>query len=143
MKRIQRLWLWMMIAAGVVGFVASASVAAGGGVIVHIGVGVPAPAPVVYHYVYYPDEEVYFVPKTRVYWWNDGGVWVSGPRVPASITLGGSVDLDVDAPEPWHHHAVIVERYPSHHHHEHHHHQLARFSQGSELLAGTVESGVI
>jgi hypothetical protein len=73
---------------------------------------------VVYHYVYYPEEEVYFVPETRVYWWVDGGVWRSGPAVPDGVTLGGSVNLDVDARDPWRHHEVIVAKYPHHKQHE-------------------------
>ncbi|HTS19281.1 MAG TPA: hypothetical protein VMP11_17015 [Verrucomicrobiae bacterium] len=116
MKRIQRFWLWLVLAAGTVGLVASVPVASA--VVIHLGVGVaaPAPPPVVYHYTYYPDAEVYFDPVARLYWWNSGGVWVSGPSVPAGITLGGSVNLDVDGREPWHHHDVIRRHYPRHHH---------------------------
>jgi|SRR5579862_485900 len=117
MKRIQELLLGTVVAAGVAGFaVLTPSVSAG--VVLHIDVGAPAPpAPVVYHYVYYPEEEVYFVPESRVYWWVDAnGQWISGPRVPEGISLSASVNLDVDARDPWRHHSVIVEKYPGHKH---------------------------
>ena len=116
MKRLQKVWLGMVLIAGVAGFTATAPSVSAGNVVIHIGVGEPVSRPIVYHYVYYPEEEVYFVPETRVYWWTDGTGWYSGPRVPASIRLGASVNLDVDAPEPWHHHRLIIERFPRHHH---------------------------
>ena len=118
MKRIQQPWLGMAVAAGVAGLTVVTPCVTAGGVFIHIDVGAPAPSPVVYHYVYYPEEEVYFVPETRVYWWTDGRGWYSGPRVPEGIVLGASVNLDVDARDPWRHHAVIVERYPSRRHHD-------------------------
>lgn len=117
MKRLQHLWRWMVVLAGVAAFATITSRVSAASVIIHIGPEVaPAPNAVVYHYVYYPEEEVYFVPETRVYWWVDGGVWRSGPAVPVSITLGASVNLDVDARDPWRHHEVIVARYPRHKH---------------------------
>jgi hypothetical protein len=118
MKRLQHLWLGILVVAGTVGLAMTAPRVSAANVIVHIDVGAPAPAPVVYHYVYYPEEEVYFVPETRVYWWAEAGEWHSGPRVPEFIVLGGSVNLDVDAREPWRHHEVIVARYPRHRHEE-------------------------
>jgi hypothetical protein len=118
MKRLQQLWLGMVVSAGVIGFTAITPCVSAGNVVIHIGIGAPAPQPVVYHYVYYPEEEVYFVPETRVYWWTDGTGWYSGPRVPEGIRLGARVNLDVDAPEPWRHHTVIIERFPGHHHHD-------------------------
>jgi hypothetical protein len=115
MKRLQTMCLWAIIAAGAAGFAVCTPVVSAD-TIVHIGVGVPAPVPTVYAYTYYPDQEVYFVPETGVYWWNVGGVWSSGPHVPAGIVLSDKVNLRVDAPEPWHHHDVIVKQYPHRHH---------------------------
>jgi hypothetical protein len=115
MKRLQQLWLAMVVAAGVVGLTAIAPRATAANVVVHIDAGVPIPNPTVYHYMYYPDEEVYFVPETSTYWWLSNGVWVSGPRVPVGITLGARVNLDVDARDPWRHHEVIIRQYPHHH----------------------------
>src|SRR5690349_19687336 len=119
MKRLQQLFLGMVATAGVAGFAVLTPSVSAGNVILHIDVGAPAPPqPVVYHYVYYPEEEVYFVPESRVYWYMDtNGQWISGPRVPEGISLGVSVNLDVDARDPWRHHAVIVEKYPGHKHH--------------------------
>ena len=61
---------------------------------------------------YYPDEEVYFVPETRVYWWSVGGEWRSGPHVPDGLKLGASINLGVDGRDPWRHHEMIVKQYP-------------------------------
>jgi len=119
MKRWKQLWLGTIVMAGVAGLVVLTPLTTEANVSVHIDVGVPvAPNPPIYHYVYYPDQEVYFVPETRVYWWmDDNGVWVSAPRVPADIVLGASVNLDVDARDPWRHHAVILEKFPGHRRH--------------------------
>src|SRR5689334_9657495 len=74
------------------------------------------PATVVtYHYVYYPEAEVYFVPETKVYFWFEAGVWRSAPKPPPSFVLGSSVTLDLDKPEPWKYHKVIVEKYGGKH----------------------------
>ena len=121
MNRLQQLLIGMAAMAGVVGLGVATPRVSAANVIIHIGVGEPAPSAVVYHYVYYPEEEVYFVPETHVYWWTDGRGWYSGPRIPEGIVLGASVNLNVDAREPWRHHAVIVERYPSHKHHDRDH----------------------
>ena len=116
MKRLQQWSLCMVAIVGLGGLTAITPRVLAANVIVHIGVGSPAPNPPAYHYVYYPEEEVYFVPETRVYWWSDGGEWRSGPRVPEGIALGASVNLDVDARDPWRHHEVIVGRFPHHKH---------------------------
>src|SRR6266478_6553134 len=109
----QNMWLGMIVMAVLAGFVVNTPRVLAASVIIHIGPEVaPAPNAVVYHYVYYPDEEVYYVPETHVYWWSVGGEWRSGPRVPEGIALGTSVNLDVDGRDPWRHHEVIVARYP-------------------------------
>src|SRR5689334_9632139 len=112
---------WSLLAAAGLAGLAIITPSARGDVAIHIDVGgPPAPRPVIYHYEYYPDAEVYYVPETRVYWYMSDGVWVSGPAVPVGIELGARVRLDVDAREPWRHHEVIVNRYPGHHHGEGH-----------------------
>ena len=118
MKQVQQLCLSLVVMAGVGGFAMITPRAAALDVVVHIGPEV-VPNPVVYHYVYYPEEEVYFVPETRVYWWSVGGEWRSGPRVPEGVVLGVNMKLDVDGRDPWRHHTVIHERYPSHKHDKH------------------------
>ena len=115
MKQNQKRNLWLLAVVAAIGVAVSAPRAVGG-VVVHIGVGEPVPAAPVYHYGYYPEAEVYFVPDSHLYWWMANGAWVSGPHVPEGIELGAQVQLDVDAPEPWHHHEVIVKQFPGHRH---------------------------
>src|ERR1700722_18429198 len=95
MKQVQKLCLSLAVMVGVGGFAMITPRVSAADVVVHIGTDVAVPNAPVYHYVYYPDEEVYFVPETHVYWWAVNGEWRSGPRVPDSIRLGGSVNLDV------------------------------------------------
>jgi hypothetical protein len=114
MKAVQKLCLSLAVLVGVTGF-AMLAPRASADVIIQIGPQ-PAPVGVVYHYVYYPEEEVYFVPETRVYWWADHGTWRSGPRIPDGIKLGVNVKLDVDGRDPWQHHSVIHEKFPGHKH---------------------------
>ena len=114
MKRLQQWSLGIALILGLGAFTMVAPPVSAANVIVHIDAG--APPNTVYHYTYYPDEEVYFDPAANVYWWSVDGEWRSGPRVPEGIVLGASVNLDVDGREPWRHHAVIIEKYPRHHH---------------------------
>jgi hypothetical protein len=119
MKRLQHLCLALIVIVGIGGFTAFTRPVSAANVIIHIGPeAAPAPNPVVYHYVYYPEEEVYFAPESRVYWWSVNGEWRSGPRVPEGILLGATVNLDVDARDPWRHHDVIIARFPGRRHHE-------------------------
>jgi hypothetical protein len=119
MKLVQPWCLSLAVMLGVGAFTMITPRAASADVIIHIGADVaPAPNPIVYHYVYYPEEEAYFVPETHIYWWSVGGEWRSGPHVPDSIKLGASINLDVDDRDPWRHHEVIVKRYPRHKHEE-------------------------
>jgi hypothetical protein len=115
MKRLNKLWLCGIVIAGIAGFAATTTRALADGIVIHIGADIaPTPTPVVYHYVYYPDVEAYYVPETHVYWWADHGTWVSGPHMPNGVVLGSSVNLNVDAQNPWQHHAEIVKRFPHH-----------------------------
>jgi len=77
----------------------------------------PAPGTVLVadDYIYYPDYEVYYNPYTQLYWYTEGGAWVSGPIVP-----GITVDVLLRAPSvrlSFHdsvanHHAMVARRYP-------------------------------
>ena len=121
MKQVQQWCLSLIVTLGVGGFAMITPRVSAADVVIHIGADIaPAPVPVVYHYVYYPEEEAYYVPETRVYWWADRGEWRSGPRMPDGIKLGASVKLDVDGRDPWRHHEVIVKQYPRHKHDEKH-----------------------
>lgn len=115
MKQVQKLCLSLAVMVGVGGFAMITPRVSAADVIIQIGPQ-PAPVGIVYHYTYYPDEEVYFVPETSVYWWSVGGEWRSGPRVPEGIKLGASVRLDVDGRDPWQHHTVIHGKFPGHKH---------------------------
>lgn len=115
MNRLNKLWLCGIAIAGIAGFAATTTPVLADGIVIHIGADIaPTPNPVVYHYMYYPDQEAYYVPETHIYWWADHGTWVSGPAMPAGVVLGASVNLDVDAQNPWQHHAEIVKHYPHH-----------------------------
>ena len=115
MKQVQQWCLSLIVTLGVGAFAMIAPRVSAADVVIHIGADIaPAPVPVVYHYVYYPDEEAYYVPETRIYWWSVGGEWRSGSHVPDGIKLGTSVKLDVDDRDPWRHHDVVVKHYPRH-----------------------------
>jgi hypothetical protein len=121
MNRLNKLWLCAIVIAGIAGFAATTTNVQADGLVIHLGADIaPVPNPVVYHYTYYPDEEAYYAPDTHIYWWLDNGTWRSGAHVPAGIVLGSSVNLDVDARDPWHHHEEIVKRYPHHKHDDKH-----------------------
>jgi hypothetical protein len=121
MNRLNKLWLCGIVIAGIGGFAATATRVLADGVVIHIGADIaPTPTPVVYHYMYYPDQEAYYVPETHVYWWSNNGTWVSGDHLPDGIVLGTSVKLDVDARDPWRHHDEIVKHYPRHKQEEKH-----------------------
>lgn len=78
---------------------------------------VVAEAPVVVpdDYVYYPDYEVYYNPGTHLFWYPQGGAWVSGPVAPgfsADVVLGSpSVRMDFHD-SPANHHADVARQYP-------------------------------
>src|ERR1044071_5157729 len=65
-----------------------------------------------YHYVYYPDAEVYFVPEKKVYYYLDGEKWVTVSKPPPNVVLmeKEKVTLDVDRAEPWTYHEEIVKK---------------------------------
>jgi hypothetical protein len=119
MKRLKKLSFGLIVMIAVGGFATIVPRVSAANIIVHIGPEA-APAGVVYHYTYYPEEEVYYVPETQVYWWQINGEWRSGARVPAGITLGASVNFDADGREPWRHHDVIIAKFPRHKHEERH-----------------------
>src|SRR5689334_4227527 len=100
MKRWKQLRIVLAVGAALGSLAVSPSIS-NGEVIIHLGGPVivqPVPQPVVYQYTYYPDAEVYYAPDTRLYWWLNGSVWISGPAVPTGIVLGPSVALRVDGP---------------------------------------------
>jgi hypothetical protein len=69
-----------------------------------------------YDYYYYPESEVYFNPIGGVYWWTDGGTWVSGRELPPRIVVRNDerVSVRLHSERPWSEHEDVRRRYPSH-----------------------------
>jgi len=107
MKRVQQVRLWLVALAGAVALAwVVPSTQADEKVIVEKRAGQTT-----YHYVYYPEAEIYMVPDTREYWINEGGRWRVVKEAPSGIKLGTSVTVEVEKPEPWTTHEVIVKKY--------------------------------
>ncbi len=64
-------------------------------------------------YYYYPDDEIYFYPHVRLYYWLDRGDWQHGPQPPRRYILEewGRVKLDLDY-EPHTRHDRFKKDYP-------------------------------
>ena len=122
MKRLYKFWFWLAIAAGASTLAASADVATNQ--VSRIAADPPA-APTVYHFIYYPDPQVYYLSQTRMYSWNQDGTWTSSPHPPDDVVLGEGVNLDTTEPEPWVHQEAIAAKFPPrfHIHHYDHYHQ--------------------
>lgn len=68
-----------------------------------------------YDYDYYPDAGVYFYPRDRIYYWNDGGYWHRGRRLPPNVILHGErhEELRLHTRRPWtEHRPELRERGP-------------------------------
>ena len=65
-------------------------------------------------YAYYYDVEVYYQAVTKIYWWYDGVVWVSGPQLPSSFALreDARVMVNLNDTEPWKQHEFVRKQYP-------------------------------
>jgi hypothetical protein len=114
MKHEQKFWTWLLALAGAVALTTAIPSTRAESAAVTIR---ERPATITtYHYVYYPEAEVYFVPEQKVYFFSESGTWRSAPSPPPEITLGASVNLDLDKPEPWKTHEVIVKKYGGKHH---------------------------
>jgi hypothetical protein len=74
-----------------------------------------------YSYLYYPDAEVYYQPQRHVYYWNDGGAWRSGPRVPPNYVLRSHVTVRLNSHEPYQYHDELRTQYPRHQADNHNH----------------------
>ena len=72
-----------------------------------------------YSYEYYPDAEVYFEPRSRVYYWSDGGSWRSGAHTPQNIVLRSHVTVNLNSPEPYKRHDEVRAKYPRQKQEEH------------------------
>jgi hypothetical protein len=77
-----------------------------------------------HHYVYYPRQEVYYAPETRLWFWLDGGRWRFGASLPPTYYVAGTpgVSVYLGSARPYYEHYTVVERYGGRHHHRHHRH---------------------
>jgi len=125
MKQLYKFWFCLAAAAAAAAatsLAASAAVATNGVIQIQGDLG---DASAIHHFVYYPDQQVYYMPSKHVYCWNQDGTWVTGPDLPPTVTLGNSISFDTDEAEPWLHQDVIAIKYPAHfyvHHYDHYHH---------------------
>jgi hypothetical protein len=65
--------------------------------------------------IYYPDYEVYFDPGARVFWYNRGGVWVTGARpegIAVNVLLASPHVRMNFRDSPANHHGEVLRRYP-------------------------------
>ena len=82
---------------------------------------------VYYDYDYYPDCDVYFYPRAHIYYWNEGGAWRSGDRLPAVYNgrVQHAEQLHLQSQQPWteHHPAPANPVYQKHEDQGQHHDQ--------------------
>jgi hypothetical protein len=66
-----------------------------------------------HRYVYYPSQEVYYAPETRVWYWLDGGRWRFGASLPVGIVVAGvpGVSVVLTTERPYEAHSYVVERF--------------------------------
>jgi len=116
MKQAQKFCLSLAVMVGVGGFAMITPRASAADIVVHIGADAAVPSAPVYHYMYYPDEEVYFYPATGVYFWFGGGGWHKGRRLPPAIVLHeqARVNVRLNTRVPYERHEEIRARYPAH-----------------------------
>jgi hypothetical protein len=76
-------------------------------------------------YVYYGDHDIYFAPATKVYYWRNGGKWLSGTELPpedrAYVRRGG-VTIELDTDRPYTQHEYVIAHYKHHRDHDEEHH---------------------
>ena len=64
----------------------------------------------VYKYVYYPEQEVYYYPVARRYYYRKpSGGWSFGLTLPGNISIGASSgrEVELDTDRPYLHHSEI------------------------------------
>lgn len=63
-------------------------------------------------YRYYPKSQVYYNKTKNEYSWLEAGDWKIGTRLPRSIDLGDSVDIELEGDQPWKTHDQVRNHYP-------------------------------
>ncbi len=70
-----------------------------------------------HNYRYFPGAEVYFDVDTKLYFYLNGGAWVSLPKPPPlpGLNLQDFVKLELDTDKPYLEHEAHVRSYPAKH----------------------------
>ncbi|MHC4948619.1 MAG: hypothetical protein ACYTG1_10190 [Planctomycetota bacterium] len=66
-----------------------------------------------YKFVYYPQDQIYYEPHTRMYYWFEDGAWLEGQRLPARFAPKheNARFVYLDSTRPWMHHAQTTRVY--------------------------------
>jgi hypothetical protein len=85
-----------------------------GGITVSGPVARPLPPGHFYRYHYYPELEVYYYPRSRMYFWFQGDNWVSGLRLPGrfSLAVNNWLWLELDSNRPYRYHDRTKSKHP-------------------------------
>jgi hypothetical protein len=75
-----------------------------------------------YDYDYYPDCDAYYYPHGHLYYWNEGGAWRSGDRLPDRYAghAQHTEQIHLHSQQPWTEHRVEQRAAAQHHDEEHH-----------------------
>lgn len=79
---------------------------------------------VYYDYEYYPDCDAYYYPRSHIYYWNEGGTWRSGDRLPDRFNghAQPAEQLHLHSQQPWTEHHIEQRGGEQHHDSNHHDH---------------------
>jgi hypothetical protein len=80
-----------------------------------------------YRYVYYPQQEIYYSPESRLWFWASGNRWQFGVNLPVQyeqVIIGaGGVGIVLRSDRPYTEHVYVVQQYGGRPHgHRHHDH---------------------
>lgn len=67
-----------------------------------------------YSYVYYPHQQAYYAPDTRLWYWSSGNHWHSAYYAPRSLDIDlriGGIPISLQSALPYHEHAFVVRNY--------------------------------
>lgn len=67
---------------------------------------------VVYKYIYYPAQQVYYSPVRGGYYYPYNSGWRFSINLPSTIRLGRSVSIDLAGPRPYVYHPTVIQTYP-------------------------------
>jgi len=70
-----------------------------------------------HHYVNYPNGEMYYAPRSHMWFWLTGNGWQASVDLPLALRAYarvGGVDIQLDAARPYERHAYVTRRYGGH-----------------------------